>query len=134
MRVLIYILVAVLAVGCAAEMPGDHNTPNPNPDKPNKIVIPINPRPKYPGGIIKEPRIIDNNFTFEIYRPSRSAAYSVTVRSVATGEEYHTELSAEQGSVIVPCKDMRDEYEVTLLSEDGTVVESATFSVVDANL
>ena len=131
MRVLIYILVAILAVGCAAETPGEHDNP-PNPDKPNKIVIPIQPRPKYPGGIILEPRIIDTDLSFVVYRPTTSATYSVTVRSVATGEEYRAEIGKESDSITIPCLVVNDEYEITVISEDGTIVESVTLATVDA--
>ena len=129
-KMLILALIATMAVGCEAGFIGDSSSADPK--QPNKILIPINRRPRYPGGIIKEPRIIDDNFTFEIYRPSKPASYSVTVRSVATGEEYRAELRKQSCSVTIPCLVVNDEYEITVISEDGTIVESVTLATVDA--
>ncbi len=115
-------LIATLAVSCEMAFDGSSDVGT-DPQPPNKIVIPINPRPKYPGGIIKEPRIIDNNFTFEIYRPSKSAAYSVTVRSVATGKEYHHQISSENYSVVVPYSEIDTVYEVQVECGEERYVE-----------
>ena len=106
-------LIATLAVSCEMAFDGSSDVGD-NPQPPNKIVIPINPRPKYPGGIIKEPRIIDSDFTFVVYQPKKSAVCNVIVRSVTTGEEYHHQISSENYSVVVPYSEIDTVYEVVV--------------------
>ena len=106
-------LIATLAVSCEMAFDGSSDVGD-NPQPPNKIVIPINPRPKYPGGIIKEPRIIDSDFTFVVYQPKKSAVCNVIVRSVATGEEHSVLLDGENSSITVPCVDCDTMFEVVV--------------------
>ena len=54
------------------------------------------------------------------------------MRSVATGEEYRAELCSEDDCIIVPYGIADGEYEATIMSEDGEVVERVIFAIVDA--
>lgn len=129
-------LIAAMAVGCEAafDLSVDDGQ-SPSPDKPNKIVIPINRRPKTPGRVILEPRFRfdGENYIIPIRWPhTASEPYGVTVRSVATGEESRAELCSEDDCIIVPYGIADGEYEVTIMSEDGEVVERVIFAIVDA--
>lgn len=124
-KVAVVLIVGVIAVGCAVDF---NDSPCEDQSSPSKPPVPIKRRP-IGGSDIERPRIVeDKDWHFGIYPPRKmSAPYSVTVRSVATGEEFNVVLRSANDYFAIPRKVADDQYVITYESEGVVMVELVEF-------